>query len=92
MDEAIEVSLERIRNIIASLPRKPFSTGDVIREYCGAFCSNIGTSAHYSFNAQFGKLLKRNAIALGIVEVKKNASAKDDHDRRTSTSIWQVKT
>lgn len=90
MDEAIEVSLERIRNIIASLPRERFSTGDVIREYCGSFCSNIGTPAHYSFNAQFGKLLKRNEIALGIVEIEKGVSTKDDHEHKTTTSFWQA--
>jgi len=89
MDEAIEVSLERIRNIIASLPSERFSTGDIIREYCGSFCSNTGTPAYYSFNAQFGKLLKRNESTLGIVEVESSASTKDDHDHKTTTSFWQ---
>ena len=90
MDETIEVSLDRIRGIIASLPNDRFSTCDVIREYCGSFCSNHGTPAFYSFNAQFGKLLKRNESSLGITEIDKERPIKDDYGHQTKTSYWQV--
>ena len=88
MNDEILVSLARIRQIIESYENE-FSTIDVLRQYGGCFCSNIGTPVAFSFNAQFGKLLKRNCEALGIEEVKANATAKDDHGHRTSTSIWR---
>ena len=89
MDESIEVSLDRIRAIIAGFESDEFSTSDVLREYGGGFFTNTGTPAHYSFNAQFGKLLKRNETALEIEEVRANVSAQDDNGRSTSTSVWR---
>ena len=90
MDEGIEVSLARIKSIIESFNGNEFSTGDVIREYCGTFCSNIGTPAYYSFNAQFGKLLKRNVETLSITETDKSKTTKDDHGHSTTTSVWRI--
>ena len=90
MDEKIEVSLSRIETIIGSFRGKvSFKTSDVVREYSGGFYSNVDTPAAYSFNAQFGKLLKRNADALKISEVKKGVSVKDDNDHPTTTSEWR---
>lgn len=91
MDETIEVSLDRIRSVIALLPNDRFSTCDVIRGYCGSFCSNHETPAFYSFNAQFGKLLKRNEVSLGIVEIEKETPIKDDYGHQTKTSFWRIK-
>ncbi|WP_404419490.1 hypothetical protein [Marinospirillum sp.] len=88
MDEAIPVSLDRIRKMIAQIESEHFSTADVLRRYNGGFCSNHGTPAQFSFNAQFGKLLKRNAEDLGIREVEPDASIEDDHGHPTSSSIW----
>ena len=88
MDEVIEVSLDRIKAIIQTLNAEQFSTGDVIREYTGGFFSNKNTPAYYSFNAQFGKLLKRNMDRLGIREISSNVQVKDDHGHDTSASVW----
>jgi hypothetical protein len=88
MDEAIEVSLDRVRAIIQTISANDFSTGDIIREYGGGFFSNQNTPAYYSFNAQFGKLLKRNMSQLGIREVASNVQTKDDRGNATSTSVW----
>ena len=90
MEESIQVSLDRIRSIIATFGSAPFTTADVIRQYSGSFCSNTGTPAYYSFNAQFGKLLKRNENELSIMEIQKDFGIKDDHGHSTSTSIWQI--
>ena len=88
--ERIDVSLDRIRSIIDELPPDDdFSTGDAIRAYSGVFCSNLSTPAHYSFNAQFGKLLKRNESNLGIRQIDESRPATDDHGHPTSVSIWQ---
>ncbi len=89
MDEKIEVSLSRIETIIDSLRGNTFKTSDVVREYSGGFYSNIDTPAAYSFNAQFGKLLKRNVDVLKISEVKSGISVKDDNDHPTTTSEWK---
>lgn len=88
MDERIDVSLERIKGIIDEFETSEFSTADVIRGYSGGFFSNTGTPAFYSFNAQFGKLLKRNAVELMITEIASEVSIKDDCQKPTSTSIW----
>ena len=92
MDERIDVSLERVRNCIQKLDRNEFTTADVIRKYSGRFCSNIGTPATYSFNAQFGALLKRNESQLGIVEIASNEAIEDDHGHNTTTSRWRIST
>jgi hypothetical protein len=92
MDEKINISVERVRSCIQALNRKEFTTADIIRTYFGRFCSNIGTPATYSFNAQFGKLLKRNKTELGITEIARNEAITDDHDHNTTTSRWKVNT
>lgn len=93
MDERIEVSLDRVRHCIqqaaANSPSARFSTADVIRAYLGHFHSDLDTPPVYSFNAQFGKLLKRNAEGLGIVEDAANQAILDDAEHMTSTSLWQ---
>ena len=90
MDEKIDISLKRVRNCIQELNRKEFTTADIIRKYLGRFCSNMGTPATYSFNAQFGKLVKRNESELGITEIARNEAIKDDHGRNTTTSRWKI--
>jgi len=90
MDEKIDISVERVRNCIQELNRNEFTTADIIRKYFGRFCSNIGTPATYSFNAQFGALLKRNESKLGITEIARNEAIKDDHDHNTTTSRWKI--
>lgn len=91
MDEKIEVSLERIENIISGFGENEFSTVAVVREYCGGYFSNKETPAYYSINAQFGKLLKRNERRLGISQVESEASETDDRvpPVKTTTSIWR---
>lgn len=87
--ERIDVSLDRIRSIIDELPADGFSTGDVIRAYSGVFCSNLNTPAYYSFNAQFGKLLRRNESNLGIKQIAESHPATDDLAHPTRMSIWR---
>ena len=88
MDEQIEVSMNRIGEIISNLKNDIFFTSDVLSAYSGGFYSNIGTPAAYSFNAQFGKLLKRNRKFLKISEIEANVKIKDDNGHQTSTSQW----
>ena len=90
MDERIEVSLTRIASCIHGIGSDEFTTADVIRAYSGQFCSNLGVPAAYSFNAQFGKLLKRNETRLRITEIASNESIEDDHGHTTTTSRWRV--
>ncbi|MCB9211788.1 MAG: hypothetical protein H6609_20695 [Ignavibacteriales bacterium] len=58
MEEAIPVSLKRIKKIISNFKTNTFTTVDVLRKYSGGFYCNLNTPAIYSFNAQFGRLLK----------------------------------
>lgn len=88
MDEAIPVSLDRIKAIIDGITSETFSTADVLRGYSGGFCSNHGTPAQFSFNAQFGRLLKRNENKLGIRELESDTPTDDDHGHPTRTSVW----
>jgi len=88
VDEQIEVSLERVRAVILELNSSEFFTADIIRGYCGGFFANTGTPAYYSFNAQFGKLLKRNEEVLGISESAANVGITDDRGHPTSSSKW----
>lgn len=92
MNEKIEVSIERVQEIIDTFNGQEFKTIDVIKEYSGGFYSNKNTPAYYSFNAQFGKLLKRNEANLNIFEVEKNVRVKDEAGHSTSTSTWQANT
>ncbi|MEO3988162.1 hypothetical protein [Plesiomonas shigelloides] len=85
----IEVSLARVSEIIERIGGSEFSTADVLREYSGGFYSNKSTPAYYSFNAQFGKLLSRNASLLKIREVQENTKVSDDNGHKTSSSTWK---
>ena len=93
MDEAIEISLDRVRAVILDFGENRFSTADVIRGYCGGFFSNSGTPVHYSLNAQFGKLLKRNVGVLGIEQLEADVRIVDDRSPpvATSSSFWRRK-
>lgn len=92
MDEQIEVSLKRIKIIIDKKMGETFTTADILREYSGGFYSNVGTPAVYSFNAQFGKLLKRNESKLKIMEVLPKLNVNDDNGHKTKTSKWKINT
>jgi len=92
MDERIEVSLHRIEKTIYSLRGNTFTTADVLRKYSGGFYSNIGIPGVYSFNAQFGKLLKRNESVLKISEVNSGVKINDDNGHPTKTSKWRKDT
>ena len=89
-DEQIEVSLRRIESCIEEIGSDEFTTAEVIRKYSGRFCSNPGTPPYYSFNAQFGKLLKRNETQLRITEIESHRSIEDDDGHATTTSRWRV--
>lgn len=88
--DKIEVSLDRVREIIKNFGSNEFSTADVLREYSGGFYSNKKTPAHYSFNAQFGKLLSKNSKYLGLIQVQDNAAVKDDGGHPTSSAFWKL--
>lgn len=92
MKEQIEVSLDRIKIIIDEKMSRTFTTADILREYSGGFYSNISTPAVYSFNAQFGKLLKRNESKLQIKETRPKVPIKDDNGNNTKTSKWELNT
>ena len=90
MEENIGVNLNRIKAIIKRKGDSIFTTADILREYSGGFYSNIGTPAVYSFNAQFGKLLKRNESVLKITEIRPKMSIIDDNGNKTTTSQWKL--
>ena len=89
MDEQIPISLDRVEQCIAALGSSSFTTEQVIREYLGHFCSDRQTPPVYSFNAQFGKLLARNAARLGIAMTATDESVQDDHGHPTTTARWR---
>lgn len=92
MDEQIEVSLDRIKIIIDEKMSRTFTTADILREYSGGFYSNIGTPPFYSFNAQFGKLLKRNESKLQIKEILPPVNIYDDNKHKTKSRKWELNT
>ncbi|WP_252176317.1 hypothetical protein [Endozoicomonas sp. 4G] len=88
MKDQININLDRVKSIIDSFDSTYFNTTEVIRSYGGGFFSNKETPASYSFNAQFGKILKSNEDQLGIVEIKNNQPVLDDNGHGTSASVW----
>ena len=85
-EDSIPVCLDRLKEKIQEFGDKEFSTIDVLEKYSGKFAKNDKTPGAYSFNALFGKLLKRRAEFLGIEE-----TAKDVNERSTMTSKWRIK-
>lgn len=83
--DTIEVSLDRIKDIVNRFDDNEFSTADVLRKYSGGFYSNQSTPDYYSFNAQFGKLLGRNSDYVGFSPAKADVSVKDDNGHPTSS-------
>ncbi len=89
MNKVLEFHLEDVRAVIMALEQNRFSTADIMRGYAGRFLTILDTPPYYSFNAQFGKFLKRHASDLGIRQIEINASIKDDDGHPTSSSFWQ---
>jgi hypothetical protein len=93
MEEQISVSLKRIKSIIdKKITIKTFTTADILREYSGGFYCNVGTPPIFSFNAQFGKILKRNENKLNIKEIRPKVIICDDNGRKTKSSVWKLNT
>lgn len=66
-----------------------FSTAELIKLNTGKFVSNAGVAPSLSPNARFGKFLSRNESELGIENVAKNVSTRDDNGRSTKTAKWK---
>jgi len=65
-------------------------TSQIIEEYMGFFYSNVGVPMYRSWNAQFGKILKKHASMLGIKELKKAQRIKDARGHSTQCSLWSL--
>lgn len=92
MEDFIRVDLDTIKEIIDRFRERQNSilTSDVIREYCGGFFSNVGIPAHQSFNAQFGKILKKDSEFLKIKEIAADVPVDDDTGYSTAASKWVI--
>jgi hypothetical protein len=87
----IEVSiLERILNEMRTEGLRVTTTINILRKYQGGYLKNSGISASQSFNAKFGKALKRQEVRLGIREVEQNLAVVDDFNGRTTCSAWAI--
>jgi hypothetical protein len=90
----IQINMEVVKGIIdeISANHKEFSTIDVIRKYLGNYRNNSikYVAPKFTFNSQFGKLLKDNMGDLNIEEVEDNVDTKDDDGKKTTTSIWKT--
>ncbi len=92
MKDFIRVDLNTVKDIIDRFREKENSilTSDVIRKYCGRFVSNVGIPAHQSFNAQFGKILKKHSDFLDIEEIATDVQVDDDTGHSTTASKWAI--
>ena len=94
MKDNIPVFLDRVKIIIDEFRRsgsRTVLTSDILGKYSGGFYSNIKIPPAYSFNALFGKVLKRNEKFLSIEEDESDVPINDDLGRQTSTSRWVLK-
>ncbi|MEE3662557.1 hypothetical protein V2I52_11595 [Brenneria sp. g21c3] len=89
MIDAITVNFERLGESLNKLREKNNSgkalTTEIIEIYMGGFHSNKGVPVNDSWNAQFGKYLKRHAVELGISENRKNVRIGN-----TTASEWNL--
>ncbi len=92
MDDFIRVDLDTVKYIIVRFRERQnlILTSDVIRKYCGGFFSNVGIPAHQSFNAQFGKILKKHSEFLEIKEIAADVPVDDDRGHSTTASKWAI--
>jgi hypothetical protein len=91
--DQITVDLQKVREAIERIrvrPAEEAHTSEIIREYMGGFLINRGVPVHLSWNAQFGHLLKKHAVALEITELKPDQPVKDDLGHETSCSLWAL--
>ena len=87
--DSITVDLDAVRTIIDELG-DVFTTIDVLKKYQGGFYSNKNINVNISFNAQFGKILSRNAEYLGIEKTENGEkSQNDDLGNPTKTQEWR---
>lgn len=90
----IKIDMEAVKKIIEEIGanQKKISTIDVIRKYLGSYRNNSieYIALLYTFNSQFGRLLKNNMSGLNIKEVESGVDAKDDDGKKTTTSIWKA--
>ena len=93
MSESISVPLDKVLGALDRLRAKGLSqayTTDVIAEYMGGFHSNLGVPPQYSWNAQFGKVLKANEAGLRIKELSA-ANPVEVAGHQTRASLWALR-
>ena len=84
------MDIEVARGIIDAMPpHHVFTTADFIRARDGTFLSDLETPGGSSPNAQTGKFLSQNSVALGIEKVSCDEPITDDNDHRTKTARWR---
>lgn len=67
--------------------KKTFLTNEAIKKQLGRYVSD-NCSPDDSFNVNFGRYLKNNENVLGIREIEKNVSIRDDYGNETQCSRW----
>lgn len=93
MNDHITVDLKEVSSAINRIRARPATealTSQIIEEYMGGFFSNTGVAVHISWNAQFGRVLSRNADALAIKELKSAQKVQDSRGHETSCSLWAL--
>lgn len=90
----IKIDMEAVKRIIDEIGtnNKEFLTIDVIRKYLGSYKNDSAQYIpwFYTFDSQFGRLLKSNMSGLNIKEVESGVDAKDDFVKKTTTSKWEI--
>lgn len=84
--------LPKVTEIIDEFKREnkeTFLTSEVIKKQIGKYISD-NCQPNDAFNANFGKFLKNNENVLGIKEIAKKVSIKDDCGNETCCSKWQI--
>ena len=84
----IPISIKRVRKCISQLQGE-FTSADILRGYIGHFHRDKGAPAATSFNAQFGKWLRKNKENLGIKWAGRDKHVIDDAGGKTRAVAWR---
>jgi hypothetical protein len=87
----IELSiLDAILEVFRSEGAAEVTTLDILRRYQGGYFNNSNIAVNQSFNAKFGRALKRQEERLRIREVASRQPTTDDLKRKTTSSVWAI--
>lgn len=86
----LSINKSKLKNFLGTFDKGTYSTCEIIDKYQGTYYLNKKIPAEYSWNANFGKILKQCMIDTNNTIIREVDSHITDKEHNTTSSIWEI--